>query len=218
MLDTCIQFIIHWRMKLTAKHGLVHASGPVEFANSLKLRLCCAPVYSLHRACVPAVNVSGSDKDLGIGVCFDQLFRKCNCRPIAYGLAVSEELVPLLATESSLAVVFGSQCVGPHQAVGRILDGCRHHVVAVVEAEFLKSGAEGCVEFVSSPIAIGGNHMTSLLTSSASATKTQCEDTHGHDTATLSAVDIGVIGEDVGDGLRGVRLESHCDIVVEIFR
>lgn len=49
-----------------------------------------------------------------------------------------------------------------------------------------------------------------LLTSSASATKTQCEDTHGHDTAALSAVDVGVIGEDVGDWLRGVGLERHC--------
>ena len=52
-----------------------------------------------------------------------------------------------------------------------------------------------------------------LLTSSASATKTQCEDTHGHDTAALSAVDVGVICEDVGDGLRSVRLEGHCDVV-----
>ena len=52
-----------------------------------------------------------------------------------------------------------------------------------------------------------------LLTSSASATKTQCEDTHGHDTAALSAVDVGVICEDVGDGLRGVGLKSHCDDV-----
>ena len=53
------------------------------------------------------------------------------------------------------------------------------------------------------------------LTSSASATKTQCEDTHGYDTAALSAVDVRVICEDVGDGLRGVRLEGHCDVVVK---
>ena len=52
-----------------------------------------------------------------------------------------------------------------------------------------------------------------LLTSSTSATKTQCEDTHGHHTATLSAVDVGVICEDVRDGLRSVRLEGHCDDV-----
>jgi hypothetical protein len=49
-----------------------------------------------------------------------------------------------------------------------------------------------------------------VLTSCASATQTQCEDSHGHDTAALSAVDVGVIGEDVGDWLRGVGLESHC--------
>jgi hypothetical protein len=58
-------------------------------------------------------------------------------------------------------------------------------------------------------------HAILLLTSSASATKTQCEDTHGHDTAALSAVDVGVICEDVGDGLRGVRLEGHCEVVVK---
>ena len=55
-----------------------------------------------------------------------------------------------------------------------------------------------------------------LLTSSASATKTQCEDTHGHDTAALSAVDVGVICEDIRDGLRGVRSEGHCDVAVVV--
>ena len=58
--------------------------------------------------------------------------------------------------------------------------------------------------------------MLNLRTSSASATKTQCEDTHGHDTAALSAVDVGIIGEDVGDGLWGIRLEGHCDVVVKV--
>lgn len=58
-----------------------------------------------------------------------------------------------------------------------------------------------------------------LLTSSASTAETQREHAHRHYTAAFSAVDVGVIGEDVGDGLRGVGLESHCDVVccVEIF-
>lgn len=130
--------------KHTAKHRLVHASGPVELANSLELRLGCAPVYSLHGACVPAVDVSGCDQHFCVGVCLDQLLCESDRRPVAYGLAVTEELVPLLTTECSLAVVFGSQCVGPHQAVGGVLDRGGHHVVAVVEAEFLEGCAEGC--------------------------------------------------------------------------
>ena len=101
-------------------------------------------MYSLHGACVPTVNVPGSNQDFGVGVCLNQLFCESDGRPVAHSLTVAEKLVPLLATECSLAVVFGSQCVGPHQAVGRVLDGCGHHVVAVVEAEFLESSAEGC--------------------------------------------------------------------------
>jgi hypothetical protein len=49
------------------------------------------------------------------------------------------------------------------------------------------------------------------LTSSSSTTETQCEHAHRHYAAALSAVNVGIIGEDVGDGLRGIRLESHCD-------
>lgn len=50
-----------------------------------------------------------------------------------------------------------------------------------------------------------------VLTSCASATQAQSEDAHGDYTTAFSAVDVGVIGEDVGDWLRGVGLESHCD-------
>lgn len=54
-----------------------------------------------------------------------------------------------------------------------------------------------------------------ILTGSSSATQAQCEDSHGHHTAAFSTVDVGVIGEDVGDRLRGVRLESHCEVMSE---
>jgi hypothetical protein len=56
------------------------------------------------------------------------------------------------------------------------------------------------------------------LTSSTSTTETQCKHAHRYYAAALSTVDVGIIGEDVGDGLRGVRLESHCDdlLLVEI--
>ena len=49
-----------------------------------------------------------------------------------------------------------------------------------------------------------------LLTGCAGATKAEGENAHGNDTAAFSAVDVGVIGEDVGDRLGSVRLESHC--------
>ena len=49
-----------------------------------------------------------------------------------------------------------------------------------------------------------------VLTSRASATQAQSEDAHGDYTAAFSAVDVGVIGEDVGDWLRGVGSERHC--------
>lgn len=92
-------------------------------------------------------------------------------------------------------------------------------MVAVVEAEFLEGGAEGwvgCVRECSIALCrCPGCNATgyTVLTSCASATQAQCEDSHGHHTAALSAVDVGVIGEDVGDWLRGVWLESHCGCV-----
>jgi hypothetical protein len=54
------------------------------------------------------------------------------------------------------------------------------------------------------------------LTSSSSASNTQCEHAHWDHTTALSAVDVGVIGEDVGDWFRGIRLESHCDVYSEM--
>lgn len=126
------------------KHRLVHAGSPVELADHLELGLGGAPVHRLHGAGVPAVDVSGGDEHLGVGVCLNQLFREGHGGPIAHGLAVAQQLVPLLAAEGALAVVLGREGIGPHQAVGRVLDGGGHHVVAVVEAEFCESATEGC--------------------------------------------------------------------------
>lgn len=61
-------------------------------------------------------------------------------------------------------------------------------------------------------LANGCRNALSQLTGSAGATKAEREDAHGHDTAAFSAVDVGVVGEDVGDGLRGVGLEGHCEV------
>lgn len=69
---------------------------------------------------------------------------------------------------------------------------------------------------VSDQLRVVGSLRQWLLTGCAGATKSQCEDAHGDDTATLSAVDVGVTGKDVGDRLRCVRLESHCDSVVRV--
>ena len=86
-------------------------------------------------------------------------------------------------------------------------------MVAVVEAQFLEGGAECWVNV------LGGVQLHCMcrlqrdglhvLTGCASATQAQSEDSHGHYTAAFSAVDVGVIGEDIGDWLRGVGLESH---------
>lgn len=108
--------------KRTAKHRLVHASSPVELSDGLQLGVRRAPVYSLHRARVPAVDVSCCDEHFGVGVCLDQLFCESDRGPVAHGLAVAEKLVPLLAAKGSPSVVFGGQRVGPHQAIGRVLD------------------------------------------------------------------------------------------------
>lgn len=173
---------------LTGKHWLVETGSPIELRDKLELWFSRTPVNCLHCACVPAVNITGSEDDLGFRVSLNELLCKGNSGPIANGLAVAGELVPLLATELALAVVLRCQSVGPHEAVRWVLDRGGHHVIAVREAQFLEGSAEG---------------------SSSSSSKTQCQDSHWHHAATFSAVDVGVGGEDVGDWLRGVGLESH---------
>lgn len=59
-------------------------------------------------------------------------------------LAVTEQLVPLLAAEFALAVVLVGKSIHPVQGVGRVLDTDGHHVVGVVEAELAQSITQGC--------------------------------------------------------------------------
>jgi len=177
-------------LQLTGKHGLVHASRPIELRDELELRLRRAPMYRLHRARVPAIHITGRHNDLGLRVCLDELLCKRHARPIADCLAVAEQLVPLFAAEFTLPVVLGCQSVGPHEAVGGVLDRRGHHVVAIVKAQLLQCCPQRCC---------------------ACPSQAKSQHSHGHHPAAFSAVDVGVGGrEDVGDGLRGVGLECHC--------
>lgn len=49
------------------------------------------------------------------------------------------------------------------------------------------------------------------LTSSAGTSKAEAEDLHGHNALALAAVDVGVMSEDVGEGLGGVLVAVVFD-------
>lgn len=140
---------------------------------------------------MPAVHVTGGDDDLGVRVGFNELFREGHTWPVADGLAVSEQLIPLLAAEGAHAVVLRRESVRPHQAVWWVLDRGRHHVIAVFEPQLDERCAEGRC---SRPSQAEGEH------------------SHGNDAAAFSSIDVGLVGgEDVRRGLGRVWLESHCE-------
>ena len=51
---------------------------------------------------------------------------------------MAEELIPLFTAERAHTIVLRRESIRPHQAVWRVLDRGRHHVVAVLEAQLLK--------------------------------------------------------------------------------
>lgn len=170
-------------MTLTIDHGLVEPRAPIEPGNSLELRIRRPPIDRLHGRSMPRIHIPRRDDDFRIRVGLYQLLREGYGGPIAHRLAVAQQLVPLLAAELADSVELGGEGVLPHQAVRRVLDGRRHHVVAVVEAELFEGGAEG-----------GG----------ARATKAEGEHAHGDHTPAFPTVDVGVCCEDVRDRLGGV--------------
>lgn len=167
-------------MKLTLEHWLVETCSPVKSGNSLELRVVRTPVDRLHGRRMPRVDVTSSHDDLGLWVCLNKLLGERNGGPVADSLAVTEKLVPLLASESANTVVLGSKGILPHEAVWRVLNRGGHHVVAVVETKLLESSAER---------------------GSTSSAETKSQNSHWYDTVTLAAVDVSVGGEDVSHRL-----------------
>lgn len=124
------------------EHGVVHASGPAEVGDKLVLRVGDTPVDGLHDGSVPRVNVAGGQNDLRIGIGLDELLSESAGGPVAHGLAVTQQLVPFLAAELADTLVLGVEGVVPHEAVGRVLNGGTHHVVALGVAKTLESLTE----------------------------------------------------------------------------
>lgn len=126
------------------EHRVVHAGGPVEAAEPAQLRVGDAPVDRLHGGGVPGVDVAVGEDDFRLGVGLDELPGESDAGPVAHGLGVAEELVPVGAGKGlALLVIFGGEGVHPHESVGGVLDGAVHHVVGVDVAELLHGSSHG---------------------------------------------------------------------------
>ena len=68
------------------QHRVVHAGGPAEVGNEFVLGIGDSPVNGLHDRCVPGVDVTGSEDDLGVGVGFNQFLRESASGPVAHSL------------------------------------------------------------------------------------------------------------------------------------
>lgn len=78
---------------------------------------------------MPGLRVSDCEDDLGIGVSGYQLWCEGGGGQVAHGLAVAEELVPVLLFELALAVPLGLDGLHPQLTVaGRLCAGCAHVV------------------------------------------------------------------------------------------
>ena len=78
---------------------------------------------------VPGLRVPDREDDLGLGVSGYQLWCERGGGQVAHGLAVAEELVPVLLFELALAVPLGLDGLHPQLAVaGCLRAGCAHVV------------------------------------------------------------------------------------------
>lgn len=91
---------------------------------------------------MPRVDITGGQDDLGIGVGFDQFLCKGASRPVTDGLAVTQKLIPFLASEFADAVVLCVQGIVPHETVRRVLNTCAHHVVTLAISKTFKGLAQ----------------------------------------------------------------------------
>lgn len=167
---------------------------------------------------MPRVHITGSQDNLGVGVRLDKLLSKGTSRPVTDSLvqlaqdqsfpkisnitylAVTQKLIPFLATKFANTIVLGKKSIVPHQAVRRVLHARRHHVVTLEVSQALK-----------------GNPQRSR----SCASHTESEHLHGHRPVTLSSVDACVVGEDIGDRLRGEVVgvgQRHSDGVEIVIR
>lgn len=78
---------------------------------------------------VPRFRVPDCEDDLGLGVCGYQLWCEGGGGQVAHGLAVAEQLVPVLLLELALAVPLCLDGLHPQLAVTwRLRAGCAHVV------------------------------------------------------------------------------------------
>ena len=59
-------------------------------------------------------------------------------------LAITQKLVPFLASKLANTFILGDKSIVPHQAVGGVLNTGSHHVIALDIAQSLQGLAEGC--------------------------------------------------------------------------
>lgn len=164
---------------------------------------------------VPRVDITGGQDDFGVGIGFDEFFGESAGGPVANSLnsqlrlnrqcrsthlAISQKLVPLLASKLPNTVILGGQSIVPHQAVGRVLHAGGHHVVGLDIAQSLQGLAEGCIQSVDGLV----RHQSAAEhTGSSCSSHAQRKHLHGHLAVALPSINAGIIGEDVSHWLRG---------------
>lgn len=141
------------------EHGVVHLGGPGAgeakgedlVAERGELVVGGAPKDGGHGGFVPAVDLTSGQDNLGLGVDLDKLLGESTSGPVAYGLAVAEQLVPELAGADgvwwqggALGEVLGNEGIVPQKSVGGVFNGSTHHVVCLDVAQVLHSRTHSC--------------------------------------------------------------------------
>lgn len=141
------------------EHGVVHLGGPGAgeakgedlVAERGELVVGGAPKDGGHGGFVPAVDLTSGQDNLGLGVDLDKLLGESTSGPVAYGLAIAEQLVPELAGADgvwwqggALGEVLGNEGIVPQKSVGGVFNGSTHHVVCLDVAQVLHSRTHSC--------------------------------------------------------------------------
>lgn len=127
------------------QHRVVHRRRPVDVRQRPQEGVVGAVVDGSEGGLVPAVDVARGEEHLRVRVRGDELLREGGGRPVADGLAVSEERVPLVLAEGADAVELGGEGLAPEETVGRVFGAGVEHVVGVDVAQLFEGCAEGWV-------------------------------------------------------------------------
>lgn len=137
LLAPALEIALEEGVEELPQHWVVVPRAPAHVLQPLDLGLRHAPVHGFQGRGIPRVHLAVGENHFGVRVGFDELAGEGDRGPVAHGLAVPEQLVPVGAGEGRTAFILGCERIHPEEGIGRVLNGRRHHMVGIYVTELL---------------------------------------------------------------------------------